>query len=200
MNKEELQHLKMAWLAAKEAGDTQEQLNILKGHPEQQSELIDFIVAYHASGGANANEQEEQDEVLALLTQRALQVAMQRVFAPQLQARTITELRKMRNLHKVEVARGLRLSMNVWDKLERGAIQLGSLSQRQLERLAQFFQLSVEQFTSLLSNSRPVAPIYRRQTRQGARHMQQASIIESFADAVMGSDMPEEDKRFWLEE
>ena len=51
MNRPELQQLKMAWLAARETGDTQTQLNLLRDHPAEQAELIDFIATYHASGG-----------------------------------------------------------------------------------------------------------------------------------------------------
>ena len=51
MNTPELQQLKMAWLAAKEAGDTQTQMRLLHDYPEQQSELIDFIAAYAATDG-----------------------------------------------------------------------------------------------------------------------------------------------------
>ena len=48
MNTLELQHLKMAWLAAKEAGDTQTQMRLLRDHPTEQEALVDFIAAYHA--------------------------------------------------------------------------------------------------------------------------------------------------------
>lgn len=212
MTREELQRLKMAWLAARDAGDTQRQLSIFKHSPDSQGELIDFIAAYHASGAAHASDaaladvaevEEEQSPALDLLTQRALQRAMQQVFAPQMAVKTIVELRKASHLHKVAIAQGLRLSMGMWEKIERGTIQLSSLSQRQLERLASFFQISADQFATLLSNSYPVDPVYRRQTREAARNMQHKVArmpAENFADAIQHSDMPEEDKRFWLEE
>jgi transcriptional regulator with XRE-family HTH domain len=206
MTKEELQRLKIAWLAARDAGDAQQQLHILQDHPDYQNDLIDFIAAYHASGGAQADVAEiveEQNPALELLTQRALRRAMQRVFSPSLTVKTLAELRKAANLRKTAVASGLRLSMSVWDKLERGAIAASSLSQRQLERLAAFFQISAEQFATLLDNSRPLDPVYRRQTRTAARNMQHKSAQaggENFADAINKSDMTEEDKRFWQEE
>lgn len=195
MNRQELQQLKMAWLAAKEAGDVQAQVNLLSNHPGQRDELIDFIAAYHASGAAQADVQQEQDmAALNALVQRATQTALQRVFA---QPKTLTELRKVRNLHKRDVAHGLRLSMGVWDKFEQGAIQVASLSQRQLERLAQFFQLSIEQFTTLLNGSYQALPTYRRQTRQAAQVPQTTN--EQFADVIKRSDMSKDDKQFWLE-
>jgi transcriptional regulator with XRE-family HTH domain len=206
MTKEELQRLKIAWLAARDAGDTQQQLHILQDHPDYQNDLIDFIAAYHASGGAQADVAEmaeEQSPALELLAQRALRRAMQQVFPPSLTVKTLAELRKAANLRKTAVASGLRLSMSVWDKLERGAIAASSLSQRQLERLATFFQISAEQFATLLDNSRPLDPVYRRQTRTAARNMQHKSAQaggENFADAINKSDMTEEDKRFWQEE
>ncbi|MBV8694742.1 MAG: hypothetical protein JO183_04545, partial [Ktedonobacteraceae bacterium] len=75
-NTPELQRLKMAWLAAKEANDTQAQLELLRDHPEQQTALIDFIAAYHATAVPSTEEQ----EILLPVTLRALQTAVQRVF------------------------------------------------------------------------------------------------------------------------
>jgi len=51
MSTSELQSLKMAWLAAKEAGDTQAQLRLLRDHPSKQAELITFIAAHAATEG-----------------------------------------------------------------------------------------------------------------------------------------------------
>src|SRR5436305_15291986 len=99
MNTAEIQQLKMAWLAAKEIGDTQTQMHLLRDYPEQQSELIDFIAAYAATTGA------ETTEPLLPLTQRALQRALKRVFASEMVAVQLTainlgELRKSRQLSK----------------------------------------------------------------------------------------------------
>jgi len=202
-NTPELQRLKMAWLAAKEANDTQAQLELLRDHPEQQTALIDFIAAYHATAVASAEEQ----EILLPVTLRALQTAVQRVFSPQVQAvqtpqatvTTLVELRKSRNLNKVEAARSLRLSVEVWSKFEAGAIELISLSQRQLDHLALFFQVSVEQFSTLLTNSQPALTLNRRQTRDAAQQQQQGPRKQSFAEAVKHSTMSKEDKKFWSE-
>jgi transcriptional regulator with XRE-family HTH domain len=198
MNTTEIQQLKMAWLAAKEAGDTQTQMRLLNDYPEQQAELINFIAAYAATAGT------ERAEPLLPLTQRALQSALNRVFAPEMVAVQVTEinlseLRKSRELSKLAAAKGLRLSLDVWEKFEAGAIELVSLSQRQLERLAQFFQVSTEQFGTLLSNSQPAFTLNRRQTREGARSEQQGPRKQSFAEAIAHSTMSKEDKRFWLE-
>jgi transcriptional regulator with XRE-family HTH domain len=198
MNTAETQQLKMAWLAAKEAGDTETQMRLLNDYPEQQAELINFIAACAATAGT------ETTELLLPLTQRALQSALNRVFAPEMVAVQVTEinlseLRKSRQLSKLAVAKGLRLSLDVWEKFEAGAIELVSLSQRQLERLAQFFQVSTEQFGTLLSNSQPAFTLNRRQTREGARSEQQGPRKQSFAEAIAHSTMSKEDKRFWLE-
>lgn len=198
MHTPEIQQLKMAWLAAKEAGDTQTQMRLLRDHPEQQAELIDFIAAYTATAGA------ETAEPLLPLTQRALQSALNRVFASEMAATQVTvtslsELRKSRQFSKLAVAKGLRLSLDVWEKFEAGAIELVSLSQRQLERLAQFFQVSTEQFGTLLSNSQPTFTLNRRQTREGAHSEQQGPRKQSFAEAIAHSTMSKEDKRFWIE-
>jgi transcriptional regulator with XRE-family HTH domain len=194
MNTPELQRLKMAWLTAKEAGDTRTQLSLLRDHPGEQAALIDFIAAYYATTGLN----EEQDSELSALTQRACQTALERVFTPQLAVASLGELRKSRSMSKIEVAQGLRLSVDVWNKFESGAIELVSLGQRQIERLAAFFQLSAEQFGNLLNSSQPALGMNRRQTRDASRS-QQGAQKQSFAEAIERSTMSKEDKRFWLE-
>lgn len=198
MNTFELQRLKMAWLAAKESGDTQAQMQILREHPTEREQLIDFIAAYHATGGA---EPVDMDTSILPLTQRAYQGVLDRVFAPQAVAAfaNLTELRKSRNLSKVDVAKGLRLSVEVWNKFEVGAVELVSLSQRQVERIATFFQIGFDQFGALLDASQPTVTLNRRQTREAAREVKQSPQKQSFAEAVARSTMSKEDKQFWLE-
>ncbi len=189
-NTSKLQALKMAWLAAKEVGDTQAQLRLLREHPTEQADLITFIAAYAATEGQN----EEQPLVL---TQRAMQTALERVFVgPQMVPATLTELRKQRNLTKLSIAKALRLSADVWQLFEDGTIELVSLSQKQLDRLAQFFQVSSEQFGSMLTNSQPSLGINRRQTKSGAQHEAKKMSLKQ---AIARSTMPKEDKKFWNE-
>ncbi|GER87906.1 hypothetical protein KDW_20680 [Dictyobacter vulcani] len=196
MNTPELRHLKMAWIAAKESGDTRAQMRLLQEHPTQQDELIDFIAGYQATGG---NEPIDPQVSLLPLTERALNSALERVFDMDPAFATLTELRKSRSLSKIETAKGLRLSVDVWNKFESGAIELVSLSQRQLERLAQFFQVSIEQFSGSLTESQPAITLNRRQTREAARHAQQGPHKQSFSDAIARSTMSKEDQQFWLE-
>lgn len=197
MNTPELQQLKMKWLAAKEAGDVQTQLGLLRDHPGEQAALTDFIAAYYATGGAASL---AQDTPLLDLTMRACQSALERVFEEQAAVATLGELRKSRSMSKVDVARGLRLTVDVWNKFEGGAIELISLSQRQLERLAQFFQVSIDQFSSLLDNSQPAVTLNRRQTRTAATSEQQGPEKQSFAEAIARSTMSRADRQFWLDE
>ncbi|QBD80640.1 XRE family transcriptional regulator [Ktedonosporobacter rubrisoli] len=196
MNTSELQRLKMAWLAAKEAGDTQTQFGLLRDHPEGLAELSDFIAAYHATG---ADVLVEEPQTILPVTQRAYQKALERVFNAELAFANLTELRKNRNVSKVEVARGLRLGVDVWNKFEAGAIELVSLSRQQLERLAGFFQVSTDQFARLLDQSQPALTLNRRQTRQASRSEQQGPQKQSFADAIKRSGMTKEDQEFWLQ-
>lgn len=191
-----IQELKMAWLAAREAGDAQTQIQILREHPTAQAELTDFIAGYYAT----TTEELEENATILPLTQRALQSALQRVLAPQAETATLVELRKSRNLKKVDVARALRLSVDVWNKFEGGAIEAASLSQRQLERLAGYFQLSLDQFSTLLGNSQPALTYNRRQTSQAARKQEQGPQKQSFAEAIARSSMSSEDQAFWLEQ
>ena len=197
MNTPELQQLKMAWLAAKESGDAQTQFNLLRDHPAEQAALIDFIAAFHATGG-----EEPVDSYAPLLdvSQRAYQRSLARVFDAPATVKDLVELRKQRQLSKVSVAQGLRLSVDVWNKFESGAIELASLSQRQLERLAQFFQVSIDQFSDLLLNSQPSISLNRRQSREGSRQSQQGPQQQSFAEAIARSTMSKEERKFWLED
>ncbi len=198
MNILELQRLKMAWLAAKESGDIQAQTRILREHPNEREQLIDFIAAYSATGGA---EPVDLDAPMLPLTQRAYQSALDRAFAPQPVASfaNLAELRKSRNLSKVDVAKGLRLSVDVWNKFEVGAVELVSLSQRQLERIATFFQIGADQFGALLDGSLPTMTLNRRQTQEAARDVKQGPQKQSFTEAIARSTMAKEDKQFWLE-
>lgn len=195
MNTPELQQLKNAWLLAKAAGDTQAQLNLLRDHPGEMAAMSDFIATYHATG---AEGPVDLDAPVLALTQRALASAMDRVFAPVALA-SLAELRKSRHLSKAEVAQGLRLTLDVWNKFEAGAIELISLSQRQLERLAQFFQVSADQFGNLLNGSQPAFTLNRRQSNEAAR-TEHGPKKQTFAEALSRSTMSKADKQFWLEQ
>jgi len=195
MNTPELQQLKNAWLLAREAGDAQAQLNLLRDHPGELAAMSDFIAAYHATG---AEEPIDFDVPALALTKRALSSAMDRVFAPVALA-SLAELRKSRHLSKVQVAQGLRLTIDVWNKFEAGAIEMVSLSQRQVERLAQFFQISADQFGNLLNGSQPAYTLNRRQSEEAA-HEEHGPQKQTFAEALSRSTMSKEDKRFWLEQ
>lgn len=199
MNNHELQAIKMAWLAAEEAGDMRAKLALLRDHPDLQDSLIDFIAAYHVTSPAGA-----EPEILPL-TRRATQSALARVFAPQKAAATVAtpaaslrELRNLRGLALAETARGLRLGIDVWKKFEDGLIELSSLGERQLNRLAAFFQVSGEQFGTMLNQSQPAFTLNRRQTAAAAKQTRQPR--QSFAEALEKSTMPSADKQEWLEE
>ena len=112
---------------------------------------------------------------------------------------TLTELRKSRSLSKLKAAQGLRLSVDVWDKFENGAIDLLSLSQQQLARLSQFFQISIEQFGNLLNNSQPAVNFNRRQTGPGTTRAQHGPQKQSLTEAIARSTMTKEEKAFWSE-
>lgn len=196
MNTSELQQLKMAWIAAKETGDIETQVTLLRDHPEAQAALIDFIAAYHAT---TLEEIDTTENSLLPLTQRASQVALERVFDRQAVAASLQQLRAQRGLTMVSAARGLRLSVDVWKKFESGAIELVSLSESQLARLAHFFQVTVEQFGSMLNNSQPAMTLNRRQSGSAARSEQQSPKKQSFAEAIEKSTMTKEERRYWLE-
>jgi transcriptional regulator with XRE-family HTH domain len=196
MNTSDIKQLKMAWLAAKESGDTQTQITLLRDHPEARAALIDFIAAYHATA---IEEAAEQETVPLPLTQRAALTALKRVFDQPTVTTSLQELRAQRGLSMVNAARSLRLSVDVWKKFESGAIELLSLSEAQLARLAGFFQVTAEQFGAMLNNSQPALTLNRRQTSNAARSEQQSPIKQSFAEAIEKSAMSKEQKRYWLE-
>jgi transcriptional regulator with XRE-family HTH domain len=197
MNRVELQQLKLAWIAAREADDIHTQVALLRDHPEAQADLIDFIAAYSAT--KLEPESGEEQAALLPLTQRASQTALERVFTPRPMATNLQQLRMQRGLTMISTARGLRLSVDVWKKFEAGAIELASLSEKQLQRLAHFFQVPLEQFSTLLHNSQPTFALNRRQTAQAARSKQQGLSKSSFAEAVEKSTMSKEEKQLWLE-
>lgn len=191
MNTSELQQLKMAWLAAEEAGDKQAQVALLRDHPDAQDVLIDFIAAYHITTPV-------EETALLPLTQRAYAMALERVFGDTLVAANLRALRAKRGLSLVQAARGLRLGVDVWKKFEDGVIELVSLSEHQLERLAQFFEVSGEQFGRMLNSSQAAMTVNRRQTAQAARSSEEAPKKQSFAEAIEKSTMPKEEKKEWL--
>jgi transcriptional regulator with XRE-family HTH domain len=195
MNNDELQHLKMAWLAAEEAGDKESQLALLRDHPDAQEPLIDFIAAYHIVEPGEENAQ--QVEILPL-TQRAFATTLERVFNPSMAQSGLRQLREQTGISLVETARGLRLGIDVWKKFEDGVIELVSLSEHQLERLANFFHVGIEQFGTMLNNSQPVPTLDRRQTAQAARNTLNQQKKQNFADAVKKSTMSREEKKEWL--
>src|SRR5581483_11770201 len=177
MNSKQLQQIKMAWLAAEEAGDMQTKLALLRDHPDLQEALIDFAAAYHITSPAGA-----EPEILPL-SRRAMQSALQRVFEPQqvaVTASNLRELRAQRGLSLVETARGLRLGVDVWKKFEDGLIELNSLGERQVARLASFFGVAGEQFSTMLSQSQPAFTLNRRQTAEAAKQTRQPK--QSFAE------------------
>jgi hypothetical protein len=194
MDNNELQLIKMAWLAAEEAGDRQRQLALLRDHAEAQEALIDFIAAYRITEPGEADAQQAS---LLPLTQRAYATALERVFGPSLMAADLRQLRVQKGLSLPDAARGLHLGIDVWKKFEDGVIELVSLSERQLTRLANFFQVSAEQFGNMLNSSQPVFTINRRQTSQAARSTP-VRKKQSFAEAIEKSTMSEEEKQEWL--
>ena len=195
MDNNELQHIKMAWLAAEEAGDKQRQLALLRDHPDAQEGLIDFIAAYRIT---EPGEPGAQQAPLLPLTQRAYATALERVFGPSLMPADLRQLRVQKGLSLAEAARRLHLGIDVWKKFEDGVIELVSLSERQLTRLANFFQVSAEQFGIMLYCSRRVFTINRRQTAQAARNTPVRRKKQSFAEAIDKSTMSEEEKQEWL--
>jgi len=195
MNDDNVQHVKMAWLAAEEAGDREKQLELLRDHPDAQEQLIDFIAAYRIT--ETREENALQVEMLPL-TQRAFEITLEQVFHSSLAQGGLRQLREQAGLSLVETARGLRLGIDVWKKFEDGVIELISLSERQLERLANFFHVGVEQFGAMLNNSQPVPTLDRRQTAQAARNTLSQQKKQSFAEAVKKSTMSREEKKEWL--
>jgi transcriptional regulator with XRE-family HTH domain len=194
MHDDELQQVKMAWLAAEEAGDKEQQIALLRDYPSMQEALIDFIAAYRAVEPVDDNQEAE----LLMVTQRGFTIALDRVFKASTVEGGLRQLREQRGLSLVETARGLKLGIDVWKKFEDGVIELVSLSERQVDRLAAFFHVGVEQFGNMLNNSQPVPTLDRRQTAQAARSTFNRQNKQSFAEAVKKSSMSKEEKKDWL--
>ncbi len=194
MNTIDLQRIKIAWLAAEDSGDRAAQIALLRDYPDAQDELTDFIAAYHMTETAPA-----ESDALLPLTERAAQTAMQRVFGSPLATADLRSLRARKGLSLTQAARGLHLGADVWKKFEDGVIDLLSLSERQLGRLAQFFQVSAEEFSKLLLSSSPVPTLNRRQTAQAAHEsQQQPARKQPLAEAIEKSSMTKAEKKEWL--
>src|SRR5437660_12715139 len=118
MNTTELQQLKMAWITAKEKGDIETQVMLLRDHPEARAALIDFIAAYHAT---IMDETDTTENSLLPLTQRASQAALERVFDRQAVAADLQKLRAQRGLTMVSAVRVWRLSVVEWNNIEIGS-------------------------------------------------------------------------------
>jgi len=101
MNTKDLQHIKMAWLAAEDSGDRAAQIALLRDYPDAQDELTDFIAAYHVIETAPS-----ESEALLPLTERATQTAMQRVFGSPLATADLRSLRARQGLSLTQPARG----------------------------------------------------------------------------------------------
>ena len=196
MHDDTLQQLKMAWLAAEEAGDKEQQVALLRDHPSMQDALIDFIAAYRA---VEPEDEDTQNTEILMVTQRGFTIALERIFQPSAVEGGLRQLREQRGLNLVETARGLKLGIDVWKKFEDGVIELVSLSERQLERLAAFFHIGIEQFGTMLNNSQPVPTLDRRQTARAARSTFNRQNKQSFAEAVKKSSMSKEEKKDWLD-
>src|SRR5260221_14210299 len=129
MDHNELRQIKMAWLNAEEAGDKQAQIALLRDHPEAQDALIDFIAAYRITEPGVADAQQAD---LLPLTQRAYASALERVFSPAVASPR--DLRTQKGLSPAGGGRGVHPGGDGWEKFEGGAIELLSLSERQLGR------------------------------------------------------------------
>jgi transcriptional regulator with XRE-family HTH domain len=195
MDNDELLQVKMAWVAAEEAGDKQAQFALLRDYPNAQDALIDFVAAYRIT---EPGVQETQQAELLPLTQRAYATALERVFGATLAVANLRELRTQKKLSLAEAAQGLHLGVDVWKKFEDGVIELLSLSEQQVARLAHFFQVGTEQFGTLLNNSQPTFTLNRRQTAQAARSGQNKPKKQSFAEAIEKSSMSKQEKQEWL--
>jgi hypothetical protein len=196
MNNDELREVKIAWLAAEDAGDKERQLALLRDHPNVQESLIDFIAAYHITETGEENMQ--QVEILPL-TQRAIASTLERVLSTSMVQADLRQMREQSGLSLVETARGLRLGIDVWKKFEDGVIEFVSLSERQIDRLTNFFHVGADQFASMLNNSQPVPTLDRRQTARAARSMFDQQKKQSFTEAVKKSSMSREEKKEWLD-
>jgi transcriptional regulator with XRE-family HTH domain len=195
MNNDEIQSLKIAWLAAEESEDKDTQLALLRDNPEAQEALIDFIAAYRIT--EPGDDKTLSFEILPL-TQRAFATTLERIFSPSMAYTSLRQLREQHGLSLVETAHGLHLGIDVWKKFEDGVIELVSLSERQLARLAHFFHVSIDQFGSILNTSQPVPTLDRRQTAQAAKNALDRQKKQSFAEAIKKSTMTKDEKREWL--
>src|SRR5260370_17436977 len=121
MNNNELQRIKMAWLAAEEVGDKQIQLALLLDNPEAQEALIDFIATYRFTDPVEAD---AQQAALLPLTQRAYATALERVLGPSFLPADLRQLRVQKGLSLAEAATRLHMRVDVSQTLVHRFIDL----------------------------------------------------------------------------
>jgi hypothetical protein len=109
---------------------------------------------------------------------------------------TLAQLRRARELSKKTIASTLRLSVDVWHKLENGAILLETLSSDCLNTLAQGLQITREELLRLLTHK-------HASTQNSMCYTTRRPVLlpepQSFATAITRSSMSREDKQYWLQ-
>jgi transcriptional regulator with XRE-family HTH domain len=195
-----LMQAKMELVAALESGGAPAMMAQLHRQVRHQGDLAEFAAALLATTPL-PNEEALVPQYLPL-AERATQRALAAVAAAPAGALTLSAVRRARGLSPAQVARQLKLGVDVLDKLEKGRIVAASVPGRLLDELAALLDISARQVRACLDVVAPAtAPALRRQRTVAPRAGQETAAAQTFADAVRRSPgMSEAQREEWLAE
>lgn len=200
--KDGLMRAKMELVAARERGESGALGTLLAAHPALSAELVEFDAALIATTSYEADVLTPAVDTLA---ERARARAFSAVFtAPQpasapaaVAERSLTILRKARNLTQVGLAKRLGLGVDVVQGLERGIIRAATLPERLLRSLGDALGTTAEQVQAIVQMQAATLPALNR--IKGGETSDQPEL--DFAQAVrLSPNMTPEQKAQWLAE
>lgn len=200
--KDGLMRAKMELVAARERGESGALGTLLAAHPALSAELVEFDAALIATTSYEADVLTPAVDALA---ERARARAFAAVFAaPQpasapaaVAERSLTILRKARNLTQVGLAKRLGLGVDVVQGLERGIIRAATLPERLLRALGDALGTTAEQVQAIVQMQAATLPALNR--IKGGEASDQPEL--DFAQAVrLSPNMTPEQKAQWLAE
>jgi hypothetical protein len=171
--------------------------NYLRQYPALRDEIAEFMLALAVFDGPDPVPDPELEGIVARGLARGKAMAQAVAATPAL---TLREAMAARGVKKTQLARALRLGMDVLDRLVQGGIDLATVPARLFTQVGDALQASADEVRAWAEHSVPVQPQFRRgqaQTPSAAKANRQ-----SFADAVHQSpaaNMSEADRALWLQ-
>lgn len=109
----------------------------------------------------------------------------------------LTDLRKSRKLTVGQLARRLKLPLDLLARLERGKVRAATIPERLIERLADALQTTTATVQAALLAPPPMSATARMSAEDGI--VEPEEPVVSFAQAFAGSDPTEEERTAWAD-